>query len=234
MDPYASALSAYSQGDLEASFTIRREDGFSQVVPASSFWNDTDFNELERKAMKLCRGSVLDVGAGAGRHSLELGRMGYTVCSVDISEECTRIQKERGIEPALTADVLTWNEMRFDTVLMLMNGIGIVQDLQGLHQFLKHARKLVNEDGQIICDSIDVSKSTDPVHIAYRNEKEKSGAYRGQQNFTMERASLCEEFKWLHIDYATLAEIAEENGWSPSLECEQANGHYLATLKEKR
>jgi SAM-dependent methyltransferase len=38
--------------------------------------------------------SVLDVGCGPGRHSLELGRRGYDVVGIDISEEFVRLASE--------------------------------------------------------------------------------------------------------------------------------------------
>ena len=233
MNPYTSALLAYSKGEIDSCFTIERDDGFQQTVPASVFWNESDFCDLEERALQLCKGNILDVGAGAGRHSLELKKRGLNVSSMDISEDCTSIQKNRGLDSVITADVLVWSVMPFDVVLMLMNGIGIVGDLEGLHDFLHHARSLTTEEGIILCDSIDVWQTDDPIHIAYREANEENGFYGGQQRLIMSRDGLSEDFRWLHVDFETLSEASLETGWTPSLEYQKSNGHYLAVLKKE-
>ncbi len=233
MDPYSLALKSYHNGNVSAEFKITRDDGFCQTVPASVFYPDSNFNELEEVAFKNCHGKVVDVGAGSGRHSLELCRRGFDVCSLDISDVCSAIQEERGLKDVVTADITSWSEQQFDTILMLMNGIGIVKDLDGLSSFLEHAKSILKEGGKILCDSIDVSQTEEPIHVAYRENNIDSGVYKGQQRFVMEGEGESVEFNWLHIDYQTLKEICDQNGWEARAVFEEANGHYLAMLTRK-
>lgn len=230
MDPYSLALKSYHNGNVNAEFKIIRDDGFAQTVPASVFYPDSNFSELEELAFKSCKGTVLDVGAGSGRHSLELCRKGFAVCSLDISDVCSQIQKERGLENIITADITRWKEQKFDTILMLMNGIGIVKDLDGLLSFLEHAKSILKKGGLIICDSIDVSQTKEEIHVAYRENNIAAGIYKGQQRFVMEGEGKSVEFNWLHIDYQTLEQLCGKVGWEAQLLLEEKNGHYLAVL----
>jgi 2-polyprenyl-3-methyl-5-hydroxy-6-metoxy-1,4-benzoquinol methylase len=117
MNALGMALTAYHSGQEDASFTIVRDDGFEQTVRAKVFFDDTKFPALETCALDLCRGQVLDVGAAAGRHSLELHRRGLDVWSLDILPETQPIMSQRGVPHPLVGDILSWAERSFDTVL---------------------------------------------------------------------------------------------------------------------
>src|SRR5579864_4994967 len=106
MNPFGAALMAYHTGRLDASFTIIRDDGFQQEVPVEAFFQTARFPDIEARALDLCRGKVLDVGAAAGRHSLELHRRGLKVLSLDILPEAQQIMSERGVPSPIVGDVL--------------------------------------------------------------------------------------------------------------------------------
>lgn len=206
MNPFSRALLNYHSGNRNSAFTIRRDDGFQQRIPAAAFFNTDHFPAIERRALDECRGSILDIGSAAGRHSLELIERGCDVTSLDILPEMEEILKNRGQTKVVIADVIQYSGRRFDTLLMLMNGIGMTGSVDGLTQFLQHAHGLLLSGGQIVCDSIDVGQTKEPQHIAYREKNLSSGLPAGQQSFMMD----CEgedsvEFDWLHIDFESLA-----------------------------
>ena len=138
MNEFSQALLAYHNGDLSADFLIQRDDGFQDRVPVSVFFDESEFSSLERKALYLCAGRVLDVGAAAGRHSLSLIRRGMNVTSLDILPEMEWI-------------LMAFSQNQFETVLMLMNGIGMVETIKDYRKFLRHADRIVTPGGQILC-----------------------------------------------------------------------------------
>ncbi len=231
MNPFAAALVRYHEGDASSEFVILRDDGFSQRVPASLFFASGSFPALEAQALDLCKGRVLDIGAAAGRHSLELIARGFEVASLDVLPEVECILRDRGAQRVIVADILTYTGDRFDTLLMLMNGIGMVGAPDGLRRFLRHAHQITTASAQILCDSIDVSITTDPGHVAYRRRNLDSGRFPGQQSFTMSGGGIVgEPFEWLHLDFGTLSEFGEEAGWQAELIDLKIDGHYLCRL----
>jgi SAM-dependent methyltransferase len=233
INPFACALSAFHSGDLSAAFVIRRDDGFQQQVPASIFFSDDDFPSLESLALDLCEGRILDIGGAAGRHSLELIRRGLAVTSLDILPDMEVILRDRGVDQIVISDVFTFSGVRFDTLLMLMNGIGMVGIPGGLDRFLQHAHQIIRPGGQIICDSIDVSVTSDPAHAAYRQRNLKLGRPPGQQTFTMTYKTVTgEPFDWLHIDFASLSDHCGGVDWHATLISQEPSGHYLCRLTE--
>lgn len=234
MHPFSRALTRFHAGHRDATFTIRRDDGFQQVVPAAPFFDSESFPLLEQRALGECRGRVLDFGCAAGRHSLELLRRGLEVTSLDILPEMEAILRDRGVTDVVIADGMTFSGPRFDTLLMLMNGIGMAGTLDGLRRFLHHAHALILPGGRILCDSIDVGVTHDPRHVAYREANVAAGRPPGQQAFVMEgRDADPRAFAWLHLDFASLARCAEVTGWEAVLlESEADSGHYLCKLTE--
>jgi predicted protein tyrosine phosphatase/2-polyprenyl-3-methyl-5-hydroxy-6-metoxy-1,4-benzoquinol methylase len=233
MNPFSHALRDYHTGHASAEFMIHRDDGFRQRVPASVFFSQDEFPHLEAHALDLCRGHVLDIGAAAGRHSLQLIDRGLEVTSLDILPETEVILRERGASRIITSDIFALVGERFDTLLMLMNGIGMVGTIEGLDRFLRHAHGIISPGGQIVCDSIDVAITTDPVHRAYRERNVAMGRHPGQQTLTTIYGEITgEPFDWLHIDFKTLAAHCFHTGWHADLIDMEASGHYLCRLTE--
>lgn len=176
MELYGESLYDFLRGDISATLTVRRDDGYTGDMAVSTFFRKpSDFSPLEQMAMKLCRGEVLDVGAGAGSHSLALQARGTRVLAIDISPHAVDIMVKRGVKNVQRVDVFEFPHGQFDTLLTMMHGIGLVEDLSGLDRFLHHAHKLLKPDGQIICDSLDVRYTDDPRHQAYQKANQRAG-----------------------------------------------------------
>ncbi|HDZ14505.1 hypothetical protein LCGC14_1128400 [marine sediment metagenome] len=185
---------------------------------------------LEQKALARCTGSILDIGCGAGSHSLYLQEEGYDVTALDSSKGAIETCRLRGIEKRVLTDIMNYKNLRFDTLLMLMNGIGIVGKLENLGPFLTHLKTLLKPKGQILLDSSDIIYMFDEDEDGGRWVPD-TDSYYGEVAFTMQYKSLISEpFNWLYIDYATLEKMAKMNG----LQCERiVNGEhydYLARL----
>jgi SAM-dependent methyltransferase len=233
MTPFGLGLSSYYQGNREAGVIISREDGFSAPLPASYFFRDeTAFSSIEAEAIRQCRGHVLDIGAGAGIHSLSLQDKGYQVTAVEIDPELVKILVKRGVRDVRQANIINFEEGTYDTLLLLGHGIGICGDLAGLDKFLQHARKLLGPGGQIILDSTDVSKSTDPRHLTYHESNRKAGRYIGDVVFRMEFGDIVGPyFHWLHVEPGILAKHAMKVGWNCEVVSESEDGEYLARIQ---
>jgi SAM-dependent methyltransferase len=230
MSPFGAALSAYQAGRHDASFEIIRDDGFHCPVPAEKFFCPT-FSELETVALDGCRGTVLDLGAGAGRHSLELQRRGLEVWSLDILPEACEVMRQRGVPHPVCGDALVWKERTFDTLLMLMNGIGLTGTLERLGHFLGQARDLAAPGGQILCDSLDVLLTQERGHLDYHEGNLARGLPVGQQYFHLEfEGQSGEVFPWLHLEPPALFQRAAEAGWRGEILFQEPGGHYLARL----
>lgn len=174
----------------------------------------SDMPEIEQIALNNCKGHVLDVGAAAGIHSKELIKRGLNVTAIDISTGAVDYLNKQGIE-AREQDFLSVNET-YDTILLLMNGIGIAGNLGMLAPFLKHASGCLNPGGRILCDSTD-------VHYLYEEEDgslwvDLNSEYEGNFRFQMTyKDTATDWFDWLYVDYDTLKETAHGCGLNTRL-----------------
>lgn len=190
------------------------------------------FNEmpkLEKKALQLCKGKVLDVGCGAGSHSLYLQKKGFEVTAIDISENAIKACKLRGLNDIRVQNILDLENESFDTILLLMNGTGIFRTLLETSNYLQKLKSLLNPNGQILIDSSDIiymfDEDTDGSYLVPAN------GYYGELTFTISYKNETEEsFPWLYLDYNTLQNAAQSNGLECELIIEGEHFDYLARL----
>ena len=188
--------------------------------------------KIERKALDMAKGRVLDVGAGAGCHSLILQERGLDVTAIDISPLSVETMKERGIKKVLEQNFFTL-EGQFDTILMLMNGIGIVGTLERLPEFFNRLDKILAPGGQVLCDSSDLSYVFEDEEgmIDIPNEMN----YYGEHSFRMQyKDTIGEPFNWLYIDADTLREKAGRCGYVVEVVAEGEHYDYLARLTKRQ
>ena len=164
--PFAAALNAFESGDAETELRLRSSLGEDEILPVEFFFRTGDaLLSFERYALALCRGRVLDLGAGAGPHTLALQAAGLSVVAVEISSVLVRLQRRRGVHTSVCADFRYWWRSGFDTVLMLMNGLGPVGTLRGLDRFLSHARRFLAPGGAASCWSTRQRRSTKALRL---------------------------------------------------------------------
>ena len=219
----------------ENSEDLQTETSISELddLPVSYLFRDyQEMNALEKKALELASGKVLDVGAGAGSHSLYLqNERKLEVTALDISPKSIEICKARGVKNAICEDLLQFSEKNFDTVLLLMNGTGIFQSLEHIDQYLQKLKSLVAENGQILIDSTDILYMYDQDEdggvlvpaTGYYGELDYYLHYKGESELPM---------KWLYLDFDTLENAAIANGFKIQ-KIEQLEDSYLAQLTLK-
>ena len=235
MEPFGLALLDYFKGNSKAELIFIRDDSLKVVQPVSIFFRDqSQFTSIEKTALNLCKGDVLDIGAGTGSQSIFLSHLNSTVTSIDICTHAVTIMKERGLKNVYCADIFEFRKGPFDTLLMMGHGIGLVETISGLDRFLVHAQTLTSANGQILLDSLDVRKTDHPGNLAYHEANRKAGRYIGEIRikfkFQNQTGPYC---GWLQIDSDTLKEHAELADWQCATVCFDKSGDYLARLTKK-
>lgn len=232
MRPFGQALLAYLEGDSEAELTLRRDDGLEVALPAGFFFRaPEEFSEIERLALELCRGHVLDIGAGSGLHALALQERGLRVTAIDLSPEAVDVMIRRGVRDVIEVDLFRFRGGPFDTLLLLGHGIGMVEDLDGLATFLTRAKALCAAGGHLLVHSTDVRCTEDPVHLAYQERNRRAGRYIGEIRLEVEFQGLRgSRYGWLHVDPETLEDVARDTGWESEILHREETGDYLARL----
>ncbi|MBV6325084.1 methyltransferase domain-containing protein [Duganella sp. HSC-15S17] len=211
--------------------TMTRNDGVASSIPVSRLYEGSDFTDWENMALSRCSGKVLDAGAGAGRHAVTLRARGLDVVAVDIDPALAELLTARGLDHVVTADALASTGERFDTVLMLMNGIGMTGTPARLDDFLLRLPAMLQDGGQLLCDSVDILASNDPVRYEYGRANQAAGRSPGQHVYTISYAG--EEgppFEWLHLSPGLLAEHCIKAGLAMELLYKADNGHFLARI----
>ena len=233
MDTYSQALKNYHEGKEPDKYEIVRDDGYSSIVPLSVFFDTSNFSDIELIALDNCKGKILDIGAGVGRHSLELQLRKADITALDILQTSVDIMNNRGVKRVIHSDIMDLSNEKYDTLLMLMNGIGMVGDPENLDAFLVKAKQLLTKNGVIIFDSVDVSKTNNPKHVDYRNKNISNNRLLGHQKLRINYAGVSGDwFNWLHINFHDISKFAKKNGYLSELIQIEENGQYIAKLQK--
>ena len=186
--------------------------------------------KLEQKALQLSKGKILDVGCGAGSHSLYLQNdKNLDVVAIDISENAIKACQLRGLQNAQVLNILDIENQKFDTIILLMNGTGIFGTLTETSKYLQKLKSLLSPNGQILIDSSD---------IIYMFDEDDDGGkwisgnnYYGELTFSVTYKNQKEaDFSWLYLDYNTLQNAANANGLQCNMIMEGEHFDYLARL----
>lgn len=234
-DIFGQAMAAYFHDKDETDIIVHSPDFDDDVIPVPYLFRDfKEMPSLEQVALKQCKGKVLDAGCGAGSHALYLqNEAKLEVMAIDTSKGAIEICKERGIKNAFQQDFFQLKDEKFDTILLLMNGSGIVGKLNKLDNFFNQLRNLLILNGQVLIDSSDLSYLLDleedggvwiDPNEPYYGELRFSISYKKQQS---------DAFDWLYIDFNSLALAALKNGFNCELVKEGEHYDYLARLTVK-
>ena len=217
-----------SPEDLITETSISEADEMSVAYLFRSY---AEMPKLEQKALQLAKGKVLDVGCGAGSHSLYLqNELNLDVTAIDISANAIKACELRGLKKAKVQDIMQLDGEKYDTILLLMNGAGMCGKLKNIPNFLQKLKSLVTDDGQILVDSSDIIYMFDededggkwiPTDVDYYGEVIFDIEYKGEKEAS---------FDWMYIDYNTLQNAAVANGLQCELILEGEHFDYLAKL----
>ena len=224
-DVLGQALFDYYTKAAPGKLWIHNTYGPKEEMPLHIYFRKPDdMPQLELVALQNCKGKVLDIGAGAGSHALALQQEGIAVTALDKSPKAAVVMKMRGIAPIVQQDIFKLETGGFDTLLLLMNGLGLTGTVSGLRTFLQHVKKLINKDGQLIFDSSDVA-------YLYNVKPPEMDHYYGEIMYMYEfKKQQTDWFSWLYIDKGKLTQIAGEEGWEIEILFKDEFDQYLAKL----
>jgi len=226
MDIFGEALQdQFIKGTTETLWLHNSYDAPEEMPVDIFFRGPEEMPEIELKALALCRGTVLDAGAGAGSHALWLQQQKLEVTALDISEKATAIMKQQGVKQVLQQDLFSLKGQQFDTLLLLMNGIGLTGSIAGLQDFLQWSKSLLKKDGQLLFDSSDIA-------YLYQDIAFPQNKYYGEVAYQYEyKQQKGKWFNWLYVDQAMLLKLAKEAGWQCEIVLEDEYDQYLAQLR---
>lgn len=230
-DPMGAAILDYQITGKSDTLRILSSMFEEDEMPVSHLFRSLrDMPVLERKALDLAKGKILDVGAGAGCHALALQKQNKDVTAIDISPLSCEAMLQRGISKVQCVNLFDEGfKGKFDTVLLLMNGTGIAGKICNLPKLFKRLKELLTPNGQILIDSSDLK-------YIYENEDgsfdiDLNAKYYGEVDYQMVYKDIKgEPFDWLYVDFPLLSTIAESNGLHAQLIAEGEHYDYLARL----
>lgn len=230
-DPMGAAIADYFHNQKAGRLRVFSSQFDEDEIPVRQLFRTLkNMPPIEQTALQMASGKILDVGAGSGCHTIALQEMNKDVDAIDISPHAVEVMKQRGVKQAQQLNLFDERFCQsYDTILMLMNGSGIIGKLENLPHFFRRMKQLLRPGGCILMDSSD---------LRYLFEEEDgsividlAGAYYGEVDFQMQYKEVKgEPFDWLYIDFQTLSLYAAENGFKAELVREGKHYDYLAKL----
>jgi SAM-dependent methyltransferase len=229
-DPIGNAILDYSKHGFTENIIVESDLCDNDILPVEYLFRPYDeMPEIEKTALDAASGDILEVGAGSGCHAKYLNKKGFNTFSIDTSKGAIEHIKKEGLN-CENIPFLNLKGKTFDTILILMNGLGLAGKLQNVGDFLSHAKSLLKPNGSIITDSSD---------IRYLYEDDEGGVwidlnskYPGEMEFKMTyKDSESDWFPWVYLDFETLAHEAEKVGLKATKILENENFHYLTQLE---
>lgn len=233
-DPMGAAIADYFDKGKAAKLRVFSSQFDEDEIPVSQLFRTYDeMPILEQKALQLAEGEILDCGAGSGCHALALQEMNKKVTAIDISPLSIEVMQKRGVKQVFHINLFDENYLeKFDTILMLMNGSGIIGKLERMPIFFQKMKQLLNPNGCIYMDSSDLRYLFEDEDGSFLIDL--AGDYYGEIDYRMQYKQVKgETFDWLYIDFQTLFHYAAENGFTAELIAEGEHYDYLACLRRK-
>jgi SAM-dependent methyltransferase len=209
MDLQGQALWDYfREPEKEIMLKLHTSYGAPEQMPAEVFFREyEDFTFLERNALAACRGKVLDVGAGAGAFALELQERGHEVSALELSPLSCQIMRQRGVREVVEGNLWTYAGPTYDTILLMMNGLGLAGTLEQIPRLLTHLAKSLKPGGQILADTSDIA-------YLYAGKNKPVEGYYGEVRFRYEyKRQLGDWFPWVYADPKALQALLSASGW---------------------
>ena len=237
-DAFGKALMAHLRGE-EAEYLIERDDGYVDTpsyMAREYFVGYEEWPQNEKEAVLESRGSVLDVGCGAGRAALWLQGRGHEVVAIDISPLALEVSRARGVKDCWLMDVrdLDFPEGYFDTVVMFGNNLGIAGDIPETRRMLDGLHRVTREDGIVIASTRDPLKTDNPVHLVYHEQNRRRGRPPGLVKIRICFWGECDDwFELLMVGEEELAEVLDPTGWTLEKVYSSEGANFTAILKKR-
>lgn len=228
-DIIGKALLDYYHGNYTEDIRTATNISVEDVMPIPYLFRRFDeMPKIEQKALQLAKGKILDVGCAAGMHSLVLQNNGLDVKAIDISPRAIEVCKLQGIRNTEKIHLLDLRNEKFDTILILMNGSGIFENLNKISIYLEHLKTLLSPSGQILIDSSDLIYMYDSEELDFL---ERMGSYYGEIEFVMKyKNEETNPFDWLYLDEQTFEKICRLQDLNFEVVERGENFDYLARI----
>ncbi len=217
-DAYGHLLSDYHNGQENVE-VVEREDGFidvSRLGPFNYFAEYENWAEHQRLAIAHATGSVLDIGCGAGRHSIYLQEQGLDVLGADNSPLAIQTCQSRGLKNALVTPVtqLSSKVGTFDTILMMGHNFGLVGSYKRAKWLLRRFAAMTTDTAKIIAETMDPYETTQPGHLAYHQLNRDRGRMSGQLRLRIRyRQYTTPWFDYLFVSKTEIEDILDGTAW---------------------
>ena len=215
---------------------VERDDGFIDYIPGSSYLaNFEDWPQIERRAMGLARGRVIDLGCGAGRVSLHLQHMGYDVLGFDVSTLALKVCRERGLRKTRRGSIhdLEFPRNSFDTAIMFGNNFSLLGTPTRGMRILKRMHQILSEGGLILAETLDPYDTVEQAHLAYHRMNRKKGRLPGQVRMRVRyRQYATPWFYWLLLSRNEMGELARRAGFEVAEFIDPSGPRYIGVLRK--
>jgi len=237
-DAYGQQLLEQYNSKSPTSEIIERDDGYIDTGsdPGRYFSNFKQWSPTERNAIKFSKGRVLDIGCGAGRHSIYLQQKGFEVTGIDNSPGAVKVCKLRGLERAYVksiADVGKFKPESFDTVIMLGNNFGLFGGFEAARETFKKLFRITTADARIIAGTLNPYKTENADHLQYHKLNRKRGRMPGQIKMRVRfRKAIGEWFDYLFVSPQEMEEILSETNWQIEKLIAPEEANYFAIFRK--
>jgi|SRR5579864_9108678 len=218
-DAYGSELMAVYQGATNTLEIVERDDNLISTSnwPGRYFGEYSTWGPIEKQAIRLVKGRVLDIGCGAGRHGLYLQQKGFDVTGIDNSPGAIQVCKLRGHKKARLMSVTGIHQFKpesFDTIIMMGNNFGLFGGYKQARRLLRQMHRITSRDGQVIAETVDPYQTGDPLHTGYHRLNRSRGRMGGQLRIRLRHNQIIGPwFDYLLVSQKELKEILQGTGW---------------------
>ena len=234
-DAFGKALMGYlSEG--ASTYKVHRDDGLIDEALLKQYFSDyPDWEDFEKEILGYVQGRVLDIGAGAGRHSLYMQKQGFEVHAIDISPRAVEVMRKRGVRNVylMYSRKLDFPENYFDSILMIFNNFGLAGTIKETKKLLEVICRVSTLRARIITTIVDPYKTNDAGHLAYHERNKKAGRPAGQVKLRIKyKDEVGDWFSLLMVSPEELKNLIKGTGWSIFTIVEAKEGGYYGAVLE--
>ena len=218
---------------------MEREDGYFDVSSGAQtyFSGYDDWTEHHKRAIEFAKGRVLDIGCGAGRHSIYLQSKGVNVTGIDSSPLAIKVCRLRGLKKAKVmsiAEISRFKPCSFDTILMLGNNFGLFGSFSNARLLLNRLCKITSPNAMIIAESNDPYKTENPFHLRYQKANRRRGRMPGQMRIRIRYMKYVGKwFDYLIVSREEMRGILKGTGWKVKKFIYSNSSPYVAIIQKQ-
>ena len=236
-DAHGHAMYDYYKGN-RFSEVIERDDGNINASngPGAYFLPYQDWSSIQKKALRYVKGKILDIGCGAGKHSIYLQQKGFDVLGIDSSPLAIKVCQLRGLKKTevLSITQLSPKLGKFDTILMLGNNFGLFANFKRARWLLHRFNGMTNNRAIIIAETLDPYQTKDPIHLSYHKLNRKRDRMPGQARIRVRyRKFVTPWFDYLLVSRPEMQKLLTSTGWKVKRFIDSKEPIYIAIIEKE-